>query len=364
MPVNEQALALAASINKKAGDNAVVLASEIVPPPRFTSGSLALDLTLGGGFPGNQWTEVIGRESHGKTAIVQKTIAANQRRDPDFVTVWVAAEHFDSEQAQRLGIDLDRVIVVPTQDMEYAYDTMLKFAESRSVDAIVLDSYPALIAGEEANKSMEDLVVALGARLTGKFCRKAGRASKRAMNGEEKPLLGIIINQYREKIGGFSPHGPALTTPGGNAKNYFYWTRLEVRRDEWIDEARPGKGTIRVGQTIKAKTIKNKGASPHQIATLTYFFRDAPVLGFAAGDYDTVKEIVAMGILFDVITGAGGWFSAEGHRWHGKEAMATALRSEPELQQLLTDAILARAAAQSFRAAGREAAEVEHLAAA
>jgi recombination protein RecA len=340
--VNKEALALAAEINKKHGAEVIVPGSALKVARRFTSGSLSLDVALGGGWPGNQWVEVIGPESHGKTAIVLKTIAANQALDKNFATLWIAAEHYDVDQAQALGVDNSRVMVMPTQEMESAYDTMLRFAASRTVDCIVLDSYPALIPDEEEQKNMDELVVAIGARLTGKFFRKAGGATKRSLtNDADRPMLGIIINQYRDKIGGFQPHGPAQTTPGGNAKNYAFYVRVEVRRAEWIDEARTGKGKARVGQVIKAKTIKNKSAAPHQIATLDFYFQDAPFLGFSRGDYDIGKEQLTMAVFHNVIKRRGRYYYLGERRWDDKDNAMNAIRGELDLQEEIRAGVLA-----------------------
>ena len=113
----QEALALAAKVNKEHGADTVVLASDMRIARRYTSGSESLDIALGGGWAGNQWSEVIGLESHGKTAVTLKTIAANQAVDPDFLTLWIAAEHYDVDQAEALGVDNERMIVISTQEM-------------------------------------------------------------------------------------------------------------------------------------------------------------------------------------------------------------------------------------------------------
>lgn len=347
----QDAMALAEKVNKAHGEGAVIVASDMKIAKRFTTGSVSLDISLGGGWPGNQWNEVIGLESHGKTALCLKTIAANQALDPDFLTLWVAAEHYDVDQATALGVDNERVVVLHTQEMEFAFQSMLDFVQSRAVDAIVLDSYPALIADEEAAKDMDENVMALGARLTGKFFRKAGIAGKRDMTDpDDAPMLGLFINQYRDAIGQFSPHGTPKTSPGGKAKNYAFYTRVEVTRADWIDEARPGKGKVRVGQVIKAKTVKNKSAAPQQVASVDFYFRDAPYLGFRRGDFDTVKEIVTMGVLFNVITKKGAWFSYENgevddkgkprYRWQGLDAMTEYLRGDLTLQDEIRERLI------------------------
>lgn len=321
-----------AKINKEMGEGAVLLASGMTTPSPFTSGDLGLDIALGGGWPGNQWCEVIGQESHGKTFVVLKTVAANQALDPNFTTLWIAAEPYDRGQADALGVDNERVIVLPTQDMTFAYEKILEFAEQRAVDCVVIDSYPAMIAAEEEEKSMDEAVVALGARFTGKFFRKAGHAWRRSPDGTDRPILGLFINQYRDKIGGFSPQGTPRTTPGGNAKNYAFYTRVEVKRDEFIEEALPGKNMkVKVGQTIKATTIKNKAAAPRQVTTIDAYFRDAPLHGFKRGEYDAAKTLMIYGLLYDVIIRKGAYFSVGEQRWQGKDATLAAIREDVDL---------------------------------
>lgn len=334
--------ALAAQINKKYGADTLVLGSQIPPLPRFTSGSLSLDIALGGGWPANQWSEIIGRESSGKTAIVLKSVAANQATDPDFTALWVAAEGYDRDWATALGVDNSRMLIVRTRAMEKAYSSMLDAASSRAVDAVVLDSYPALIPDLEAEKGMDELQVSLGARVSGKFWRKAGPATARALDGTERPMMGLIINQWRSNIGAFSPQGTPTTTPGGNAKNYAFYVRLEVSRTEYIDEPRPDKGSVRVGQTIKSRTIKNKSAAPHKIATTDFYFADT-LSGFRQGDYDTVKELITMGVYYDVITRAGAYYDVAGLRARGRDGMVELLRGDLTAQEQLREQILQRA---------------------
>lgn len=339
MGINPEALVLAKAINKKFGDGTVVVASDIKVRHRFPTGSLALDVSLGGGWAANQWNEVIGFESSGKTAIVLKTIAANQELDPNFTTFWVAAEPFDEDHARGLGVDMDRVLVHSTQVMEEAYEAMLDMAESRAVDMVVLDSYPALIADEEKEKNMGEVVVALGARLTGKFFRKAGHATKRSLIEEERPMLGIIINQYRVKIGGFSPYGVPKTTPGGTAKNYAFYTRVEVKRDEYIEVPGPGGSKKKVGQVIKCTTIKNKSAPPMQVATIDFYFADAPERGFKRGEYDLAREYATYAILY-ILENRGAWYYWGERKWQGKSAVLAAMAEDEKLRLEVKEAVL------------------------
>lgn len=337
MAISPDALKIMAQINKKLGNNVVVIGGDVRADliTRITTGSTTFDYVLGGGFPSNQWNELIGEASHGKTAIALKTIAANQAVNPEHTTVWVAAEQWVPEYAEMCGVDTSRVIVIETNIMEEAYDAVLAFAESKSVDAIVIDSLPALVPGPEDEKSMDEMTVGRGALITNKFFRKAGAAMKRSLVEQERPILGIVINQYRMKIGVM--HGDPRTTPGGEGKNYAFFTRSEVRRDEWI-ESGTGVNKTRVGQRIKIRVLKNKTAPPQRVAYVDFYF--APHSIYEAGEYDLAKEITAMVIVKGIVDRRGGWIYYGERKWQGQEALAESIRSELDLFDELRDKVL------------------------
>lgn len=336
--------AFAASLNKILGEDVIIAAEDLAIPRRYTSGCLSLDVILGGGFPANQWTEIIGLESSGKTATLLKMLAANQRLDPAFTTLWVAAEHFDSEQAEALGVDLTRVNVARTQAMETAFEVMVRATESHEYDCVVLDSYPALVPSEEAEKGMDEFVTATGARLLNKFIRKAGPASQRKADGTDRPFFGLVVNQWRDQIGGFAKFGTPKTSPGGKGKNYFFYARIEVSRDDWITEKIPGvKDPRKCGQVIKYRTIKNKSAAPQQVATVNFYFADAPSLGFRRGEYDTAKEYTDTAIDLGVITRAGAYYRFNGDQWQGKDALLAAVREDLDLRAAIQELVLGMA---------------------
>lgn len=263
------------------------------------------------------------------------TIAANQERDPNWVAVWVAAEEFNGKYADMCGVDRSRVILIETNIMEEVYDAVLEYAESRSVDGIFIDSLPALIPSPEDEKDMDESTVGRGALLTGKFFRKAGKATKRSMVEEERPVTGFIINQYRMKIGGY---GDPRTTPGGEAKNYAYFTRVEVKRDEWI-EVGTGRDKDRIGQTVKARTLKNKSAPPYMDTRYNLYFEEGgPV---SPGRVDHAEEIVTYGILLGLLDRAGAWYSYGDHRWQGKDAVVASVREEVALAAQLEAEVMA-----------------------
>lgn len=336
MAINADAKRIMAQINKKF-PGSVVMGGDIRGDliQRATTGSTTFDYILGGGFPTNQWNELVGEPSHGKTAIALKTIAANQTKDSDYTAVWVAAEQWVPDYAVMCGVDLDRIIVIETNIMEEAYDAVIAFAESKSVDAIVIDSLPALIPGPEDEKSMDEMTVGRGALITNKFFRKAGAAMKRSMVESERPILGLIINQYRMQIG--VTHGDPRTTPGGKGKDYAYFTRSEIRRKEYIETGPSGNKT-RIGQTIAIRNLKNKTAPPSQVAFVDFYFMDHSI--FTAGDFDTAKEVAAMAIVKEIVDRKGGWIYYGERKWNGVEAFANSVREEVDLFEELREKVL------------------------
>jgi recombination protein RecA len=335
--MNAELTKILTKINKKYGEDTVVLGSDIRDDvlSRVTTGSISLDVALGGGWPVNQWHEIIGEASNGKTAIALKTIAANQKRDPEFTTVWIAAEQWVPAYAELCGVDTKRVYVVSTNIMEEAYEAVIEIVESKAVDCVVIDSLPALVPSSEDEKQMEESTVGRGALLTNKFFRKVGMASKRSLIEYERPFIGILINQWRSKIGVM--YGDPRTTPGGLGKDYAFFTRMEVRRDEWI-ESGTGQEKRRIGQTIKARVIKNKSAPPSQVAVFDFYFSEGGEV--AAGEIDFGKEILAIGILNKVIIRAGAYYRYGGRQWQGSDAMLSSIREEIDLKETLERDVL------------------------
>lgn len=337
MPISAEVRAVCAAINKKHGEGSIVVASDIQKQQPFPTGSLSVDAMLAGGFPANQWTEVIGKESAGKTSFIHKAIAANQKANPDFVTFWVGAEDYEPVWAQKLGVDVSRVVSYPTRVMEEAYDAMLAAVASKAFDCIVLDSYPALSAETEVQNDMEDWTVGLGARFTNKFFRKMGSAGLRADG--ERPFFGIFINQYRVDIGAYSPRGPALTTPGGNGKNYAFYARLKITKKEDILAAGAEGVKKRVGHVMNFLTVKSKVSPPGQTMSVDFHVEDTAA-GLRCGDYDVAKELMALGVYNGVIDRTGAFFSYGGQRWHGKDALLAGLREHELIREAIGADIL------------------------
>jgi recombination protein RecA len=295
-------------INKKYGDDVLIQGKDLKDRviPRITTGSLGLDVMLGGGWPVNQFNEIVGEFSSGKTSIVYKTVAANQALNPKWFVVWVASEPFVQQWAEAAGCDLDRIEVIDNNVIEEAFQMVLEFVENRACDCVVIDSLPAMVPSDENDKGIEDWQVGLAARLNNKFFRKAGKATKRSLVNEDRPCTFLVVNQFREKIGVM--HGDNRTTPGGRGKDFAYFTKVEVRRKEWIEHEKE-----RVGVRIAARTTKNKSAPPQRSAEVNFFFDSCP--GFRPGEYDVADDLVGTAAYVDVISRKDGgttyWFGDE-----------------------------------------------------
>jgi recombination protein RecA len=132
-------------------------------------------------------------------------------------------------------------------------------------------------------------------------------------------------------------YGDPRTTPGGEAKNYFFFTRVEVKRDDWI-EVGTGQEKRKVGQSIKFTTKKNKSAPPGQVAFTDFYFDDGT--GIDKGEYDYAKEIVSLGILNKIITRAGAYYRYAERQWQGADALLSSIREEVDLQEMLQKDVL------------------------
>jgi recombination protein RecA len=326
---------IAHEVNTKLGEGSIVKGADAhLSVPRATTGILAYDLALGGGWPLNQWNEIIGEESAGKTAIAYRTIAINQQVDPEWVAMWVAAEEFVPDYAESFGIDMERLWVVETNQMEPALDVVLKAVENRAVDCVVIDSIPALVTAIEVDKAAGDASVASGAQILSRFFKKSTKAQRRSLiDPNDRPCLLVALNQWRDRIGVM--FGDPRTTPGGKAKNYYFFTRVEVRRDDWLTDSTSIDD--RVGQVIKMRTLKNKTYRPSQVAQVDFYFTTSKN-GFQRGQFDTVKDVVNVCLAMDIFEGR---YKFEGQKIGGsKDELYSVVRENPDLMQRLREAAL------------------------
>ena len=164
----------------------------------------------------------------------------------------------------------------------------------------------------------------MGTHLTYKYFLESSEVSKRSYVTDEGNLTGMLVKQKQLMIDVM--WGDPRTTPGGLAKNFAYFCRVEVKRDEWLKD----KDEV-VGQTIKARTLKNKTYRPNQSAVIDFYF--AQTQGFEKGDYDTLKDMLNIGIAVDIITRAGAYYSFGEGRWQGKDKMLDAFREDLDMQK-------------------------------
>ena len=187
----------------------------------------------------------------------------------------------------------------------------------------------------EMENDMDKMTVGRGALLTNKFFRVVGTAMKRSLIEDERPVLGLIINQYRMKIG--VQHGDPRTTPGGEGKNYAFFTRCEVKRDEWI-EIGSGNNKVRVGQRIKVRTLKNKTAPPQRIAYFDFYFAEGG--DCAPGEFDFAKEVASLAVVKGIIERKGGWYYYGERKWQGIEPVIASIREEVDLKEVIQKLVL------------------------
>jgi len=281
--------------------------------------------------------EFVVHNSAGKTFLVLKTIAANQRLDPNWTVVWFATEDFSDSYARMLGVDVDRVIVRNEVIMERVYDECIKFLQTKGVDCIVIDSLPFLVSGREDDGDMDETQPGYSALLTGKFFRKSMGSIKRRLDlAEERTCTGLVINGWRDT---FVKYGDPRITPGGKGKNFVFYQRVDLSRVEWIKNTRDEP----VGQTMQLRNIKNKFARPGLRGRVDAYVVD--YRGHKAGTFDTIKDTISAAIAYDVLEKEGSHYYFGEEKFYGRPNVEKALRADAKLRGRVKKATLAAAAA-------------------
>lgn len=276
----------------------------------ISTGSLGLDIALGiGGLPKGRVIEIYGPESSGKTTLSQHVIAEAQRMGG--IAAFVDAEHaFDRAYAEKLGIDVDNLIISQPDDGEQALEIADALIRSGAIDVIVIDSVAALVPKAELEGDMGDSKMGLQARLMSQALRKlTGTINKTG-------CVCIFINQLREKIGVM--FGNPETTTGGNALKFYASVRLDIRRIGQIKE-----GVEIIGNRTKVKIAKNKVAPPFRTVEFDIIYGEG---------ISKLGEIIDLGVDFEIIKKSGSWFSYNDTKLgQGRDSVKQILTDNPEL---------------------------------
>ena len=299
------------------GDNDGV-AADITP---ISTGSLGLDIALGiGGLPKGRIVEIYGPESSGKTTLTLQVIAEAQKMGG--TAAFVDAEHaLDTVYAEKLGVDIDDLLVSQPDTGEQALEITDTLVRSGAVDIVVVDSVAALTPKAEIEGEMGDTHVGLQARLMSQALRKLTANIKRSNT------LVIFINQIRMKIGVM--FGNPETTTGGNALKFYSSVRLDIRRIGAVK-----KGDEILGNETRVKVVKNKVAPPFKQAEFDILYGEGVSLE---------GEIIDLGVKVGVVDKAGAWYSYDGTRiGQGKDNVRNYLKENPETSQEIEAKIRAK----------------------
>lgn len=305
------ALDLAVSqISKQFGDGSIMKLGDAhkIDVETSPSGTLSLDLALGGGYPKGRIIEIYGPESSGKTTLALHAVAEIQKRGG--TAAFVDAEHaLDPQYAQRLGVDINNLLVSQPDNGEQALEIVETLVRSNAVDIIVLDSVAALVPQAEIDGDMGDSLPGLQARLMSQALRKLT-----GIINKSKATV-IFINQIRMKIGVM--FGNPETTTGGNALKFYASQRLDIRR---IGQIKQGDDVI--GNRVRVKIVKNKIAPPFRQAEFDIMYNEG---------ISTTGDVLDLAVAHDIVQKSGAFYKYDGETiGQGREAAKKYLKANPD----------------------------------
>jgi recombination protein RecA len=276
----------------------------------ISTGSISLDHALGiGGLPKGRVVEIYGPESSGKTTLALHVIAEAQKLGG--IAAFIDAEHaFDRFYAQKLGVDVQNLLISQPDNGEQALEITESLIRSAAIDVIVIDSVAALTPKSEIEGEMGDSKMGLQARLMSQALRKLTATISKTGS------ICIFINQLREKIGVM--FGNPETTTGGNALKFYSSVRLDIRK---VSQIKDGENIL--GNRAKVKVVKNKVAPPFRKAEFDIVYGEG---------ISRIGEIIDLGVEHNIVKKSGSWFSyGETRLGQGRDAVKSLLAENPEL---------------------------------
>jgi|SRR5690606_9986524 len=304
-------------LDKAYGKGTVMKMSDaaVVDTEVISTGSLGLDLALGvGGYPRGRVVEIYGPESSGKTTLTLHAIAEAQKAGG--IAAFIDAEHaFDRFYAEKLGVDLENLIISQPDHGEQALEIADNLVRSGAIDIIVIDSVAALTPKSEIEGEMGDSKMGLHARLMSQALRKLTASISKTH------CTMIFINQLREKIGVM--FGNPETTTGGNALKFYASVRLDIRKSTQIKD---NNGEV-AGNRTRVKVVKNKVAPPFKMAEFDIMYGEG---------VSKVGEILDIAVDHEIVKKSGSWFSYEDTKLgQGRDAVKDLIKDNPELMDEL-----------------------------
>jgi recombination protein RecA len=288
------------------------------------TGSISLDLALGGGIPKGRVIEIYGPESSGKTTLTLHAIAEIQKQGG--TAAFIDAEHaLDPAYAKRIGVDVENLLLSQPDNGEQALEIVETLVRSNAVDLIVVDSVAALVPRAEIEGDMGDAQMGLQARLMSQALRKLTAVISRSK------ATVVFINQLRMKIGVM--FGNPETTTGGNALKFYASVRMDIRR---IGQIKQGDSVI--GNRTRVKVVKNKIAPPFREAEFDIMYNQG---------ISIPGDILDLAASRDIVEKSGAWFAYNGEKiGQGREAAKTYLQENPKIMQEIAGKVRAAATAE------------------